>query len=108
MNDDELFAEIVGTITVNADDTLIFKLKCGLELMETIERAVRFGGVAAQDALRNGVHSRLGLGEQAMNNGDVIIWHYVNDYSYEVRDWFDEADYPALGDGSLHSRDTGR
>jgi hypothetical protein len=52
MNDDELFAEIVGTITVNADDTLKFKLKCGLELTETIERAVRFGGMAAQDALR--------------------------------------------------------
>jgi DNA invertase Pin-like site-specific DNA recombinase len=52
MVDDELFAESVEKITVGADDALKFRLKCGLELTETVERAVRFGGVAAQDALR--------------------------------------------------------
>jgi hypothetical protein len=25
-----------------------------------------------------------------------VIWHYVNDYSYEVEDWFEEEDYPSL------------
>ena len=48
-------------------------------------------------------HSSLGLGEQEIFDGDSIVWHYVNDYSYEIEDWFDEENFPALGDGSLWS-----
>ena len=48
----------------------------------------------------NGSHPGYGLKEQALHDGDVVIWHYINDYRHEVQDWFDDADYPALGDGS--------
>jgi hypothetical protein len=51
-----------------------------------------------------GRHPGRGLREFDLHDGDVVIWHYVNDYRYEIADWFDDADYPALGDGSLHNR----
>lgn len=35
----------------------------------------------------NGKHPDRGLNEWEVKNGDVIIWHYVNDYLYEVQDW---------------------
>lgn len=35
----------------------------------------------------NGKHPNKGLNEWEVKNGDVIIWHYVNDYQYEVQDW---------------------
>ena len=49
----------------------------------------------------NGKHPNLGLKEQELSDGDVVVWHYVNDYSYEVEDW-NESDprWPALGDGT--------
>jgi hypothetical protein len=34
--------------------------------------------------------------EQTMTDGAEIIWHYVNDYRYEVEDWFDEPLWPSL------------
>jgi hypothetical protein len=49
---DELFSEIVERVIVNADDTLRFRLRCGLELTETVERAVRYGGLAKENAVR--------------------------------------------------------
>ena len=52
----------------------------------------------------NGRHPGYGLKEQELHDGDRIVWHYVNDYSYEVSDWFDEAQYPSLGDGRYYSR----
>jgi hypothetical protein len=52
----------------------------------------------------NGRHPGYGLKEQALNDGDEVIWHYVNDYRHEVEDWFDDLDYPALGDGSWWSK----
>ena len=49
----------------------------------------------------NGSHPGFGLKEQGLADGDAVIWHYVNDYSYEVEDWFgDDPNYPALGDGT--------
>ena len=45
----------------------------------------------------NGSHPGVGLNACYLNNGDVVIWHYVNDYAYEVSDWFDDPDYPNLG-----------
>ena len=35
----------------------------------------------------NGVHPLFGLQEQKLNQGDAVIWHYVNDYAWEVEDW---------------------
>jgi len=35
----------------------------------------------------NGKHGNTGLCDTPLKNGDAVIWHYVNDYSYEVSDW---------------------
>jgi hypothetical protein len=53
----------------------------------------------------NGSHPAFGLKEWTLQDGDVVIWHYVNDYSYEVADWFDDdPKYPALGDGTYFNK----
>ena len=46
----------------------------------------------------NGSHPGLGLNARLLADKDAVMWHYVNDYAYEVRDWFAAEDYPALGD----------
>jgi hypothetical protein len=51
----------------------------------------------------NGEHPAFGLNSFMLSDGDEVVWHYVNDYRYEVHDWFDEPDYPALGDGTYWS-----
>ena len=51
----------------------------------------------------NGSHPGFGLKEQKLRDGDVVIWHYVNDYSYEVADWFSEGQWQALGDGTYYN-----
>lgn len=48
----------------------------------------------------NGTHPSVGLNGYYLKDGDSVIWHYVNDYSYEVSDWFDDPGYPNLGDAS--------
>ncbi len=35
----------------------------------------------------NGVHVLLGVAEQELTDGDIIIFHYVDDYAWEVEDW---------------------
>ena len=35
----------------------------------------------------NGSHPGFGLCEQTLSDGDTVIWHYVNDYAWEVEDW---------------------
>ncbi len=53
----------------------------------------------------NGKHPGFGLKEQELHDGDRVIWHYVNDYSYEVADWFEEdSRWPSLGDGRYYTR----
>ena len=53
----------------------------------------------------NGKHPGFGLKEQELHDGDRVIWHYVNDYSYEVADWFeDDSRWPSLGDGRYYNR----
>lgn len=51
----------------------------------------------------NGMHPNQGLQNWTLNDGDVVIWHYVNDYSHEVADWFDDPQYPALGNGTYYN-----
>ena len=51
----------------------------------------------------NGSHPGFGLKEQKLRDGDVVIWHYVNDYSYEVADWTSEGQWQALGDGTYYN-----
>ena len=51
----------------------------------------------------NGKHPGYGLKEQKLKDGDVVIWHYVNDYSYEVEDWISEGQWQALGDGTYYN-----
>ena len=50
----------------------------------------------------NGRHPGYGLKEQELEDGDKVVWHYVNDYSYEVSDWF--YDDSSLGDGRYYNR----
>lgn len=54
----------------------------------------------------NGAHPGFGLTEKTLSDGDAVIWHYVNDYSYEVDDWasLGGTNWPALGDGTYYSR----
>ncbi len=53
----------------------------------------------------NGKHPGYGLKEQELHDGDKVVWHYVNDYSYEVADWFeDDSRWPSLGDGRYYNR----
>ncbi|MCL2257668.1 MAG: InlB B-repeat-containing protein, partial [Candidatus Bathyarchaeota archaeon] len=48
----------------------------------------------------NGVHVGLGLTNWPLADGDEVVWHYVNDYLYEVSDWF----YGTAGDASMWSK----
>ena len=52
----------------------------------------------------NGRHPGFGLVEQELHNGDTVVWHFVNDYSYEVADWYSEGQWQALGDGTYYNR----
>lgn len=51
----------------------------------------------------NGTHPNQGLKNWTLNDNDVVVWHYVNDYSHEVADWFNDPNYPSLGDGSYYN-----
>ena len=51
----------------------------------------------------NGTHPNQGLKNWTLKDGDVVIWHYVNDYSHEVADWFNDPSYPALGNGTYYN-----
>ncbi|MBO5518329.1 MAG: S-layer homology domain-containing protein [Firmicutes bacterium] len=43
--------------------------------------------------------------DQKLKDGAEVIFHYVNDYRYEVKDWFDEPAYPAAQtDGEFYNR----
>ena len=44
----------------------------------------------------DGSHPNQGLKDYELSNGDKVIWHYVNDYRYEVEDWYDDLEYPSL------------
>jgi hypothetical protein len=48
----------------------------------------------------NGSHPNVGLKDFELQDGDEVIWHYVNDYLYEVSDWFDGS----LGNSSIWSK----
>ena len=51
----------------------------------------------------NGSHPNQGLKNWELKDGDVVVWHYVNDYAHEVADWFNDPNYPALGDGTYYN-----
>ena len=43
--------------------------------------------------------------DQKLKDGADVVFHYVNDYRYEVEDWFDEPAYPAAAtDGEFYNR----
>ena len=50
----------------------------------------------------NDVHVAYGLLEQTLYDGDIVIWHYVDDYRYEVEDWFDDLEYPSLAEDDTY------
>lgn len=51
----------------------------------------------------NGTHPNQGLKNWTLNDNDVVVWHYVNDYSHEVADWFNDPNYPSLGNGTYYN-----
>ena len=51
----------------------------------------------------NGSHPNYGLKEQTLKDGDMVVWHYVNDYSHEVSDWNGGSQYPSRGDGTYYN-----
>ena len=51
----------------------------------------------------NGTHPNVGLKDKTLKDGDVVIWHYINDYSHEVADWFNDPNYPSLGNGTYYN-----
>lgn len=51
----------------------------------------------------DGSHPGAGLQDYKLSDGDTVVWHYVNDYRYEVTDWFDDPNYPSLGDGTYYN-----
>lgn len=52
----------------------------------------------------NGSHPNQGLQYWELEDGDKVIWHYVNDFRYEVHDWEDTPEYPSLGNSSTWSK----
>ena len=51
----------------------------------------------------NGSHPNYGLKEQELKDGDMVVWHYVNDYSHEVSDWPGDSQHPSLGNGTYYN-----
>ena len=61
--------------------------------------------VGKTDAKEDQKHPSRGLLQYDLQDGDVVIWHYVNDYAYEVEDWFDDSEYPSQAtDDTFYSR----
>ena len=54
----------------------------------------------------NGDHPLFGLKECVLQDGDAVVWHYVNDYAYEVHDWgnLGGSGYPAMGDSTFWNK----
>lgn len=50
----------------------------------------------------NGTHPLLGLREYTLKDGDIIVWHYTDDYRYEEgsEQWIDE-NFGGSGDGNI-------
>ena len=51
----------------------------------------------------NGSHPDVGLKDYVLPDNATVVWHYVNDYRYEVADWVADADHPKLGNGTYYS-----
>lgn len=51
----------------------------------------------------NGSHPNQGLKNWELKDGDIVVWHYINDYAHECADWFNDPNYPALGDGTYYN-----
>ena len=48
----------------------------------------------------NGKHPSVALNAYMLKSGDRVIWHYINDYSYECSDWFNDPNYPQKGNAT--------
>ena len=51
----------------------------------------------------NGKHPDVGLKDYVLSNGENVVWHYVDDYSYEIDDWAADSGHPSLGDGTYYN-----
>ena len=53
----------------------------------------------------NGAHPTYGMKDRELQDGDAVIWHYVNDYAYEVHDWdnLGGEGWPSMGGDTFHN-----
>lgn len=51
----------------------------------------------------NGSHPSDSMKDVELEDGDEVVWHYVDDYRYEVEDWFSDSSHPRLGDGTYYN-----
>ena len=51
----------------------------------------------------NGSHPSDSMKDVELEDGDEVVWHYVDDYRYEVEDWFSDSAHPRLGDGTYYN-----
>ncbi len=104
----DLFTEALaaaGLKSVGADSnyvkTIYAPSVCGGYALSEFTNGYRSGWMYTV----NGSHPNEGLKYWTLSDGDTVIWHYVNDYSYEVADWSDDdPDYPSLGDGTYYNK----
>lgn len=54
----------------------------------------------------DGKHPTAGVAQQKLLDGKEIIFHYVNDYAYEVEDWAElgDAEHSPKGDGTYYNK----
>ncbi len=54
----------------------------------------------------NGSHPNVGVKDKVLSSGDKVVFHYVNDAGYEVKDWFEGSNGDAsVWDGWLKAKD---
>ncbi len=75
---------------------------CGGYALSEMTNGKRSGWMYTVD----GEHPLFGLKDCALQDGDAVVWHYVNDYAYEVHDWANlgGSGYPALGDSTYWNK----
>lgn len=108
-------ATVYDVFTTVLDDAGLAYTGAERNYIDTIYAPAVLGGYALSEFTNgqrsgwmytvNNTHPRFGLMEWTLQDGDAVVWHYVNDYSYEVSDWFDDDPrYPALGDGTYYNK----
>ena len=94
-----------GIVTVGAEQNYV----------KTIYAPTRLGGEPLSEFTNgpysgwmytvNGAHPNVGLQDYKLQDGETVVWHYVNDYRYEPADWskLGGTTHPAARDTTFHN-----